>query len=159
MWHEVNAEDGKRRATDLQFSADIFRSALQAGARLMHHTDGTAEFAHAIVRSMMRNQPETLAIQEELVNSGMDIDQTSVGKEVSRWIGKRIERYEAQEDEVWESAEQARKDGDEQTRKELEEELKRIRVKTARLEKEKVGQALEYKRRQQQQHDQARAHQ
>ena len=50
----------------------------------MHHTDGTIEFAHAIIKSIMRNHPETLAIQEELVDKDMDIDQTSVGKEVDR---------------------------------------------------------------------------
>ncbi|KAJ7211907.1 hypothetical protein B0H12DRAFT_968318, partial [Mycena haematopus] len=96
MWDRVNAEEGKRRAVDLQFLADHFRPALEDGARLMHHTDGTVVFVHAIIRSIMRNQPEVLAIQEELVDKAMDIDQTSVGKEVDKWIVGRIDGYEAE---------------------------------------------------------------
>jgi len=146
MWNRVNAQEGKRRAADLQFLGDLFRPALEGGARLMHHTDGTVDFVHAIIRSIIRNHPEALAIQEELVDKNMDIDQTSVGKEVDRWISQRIEGYEAQDDELWDSAEQARRDGDEKTRLGLLEELRNIRAKTAKLDKERLGQALEYKR-------------
>lgn len=146
MWDRVNAEDGKRRATDLQFLGDLFRPALEDGARLMHHTDGTVGFVHAIIRSIIRNQPEALAIQEELVDKDMDINQTSVGKEVDRWIVERIEGYEAQDDELWDSAEQARRDGDEKTRSGLLEEMWNVREKITKLEKERVGQALDYKR-------------
>ena len=116
----------------------------------MHHTDGTIEFAHAIIKSIMRNHPETLAIQEELVDKDMDVDQTSVGKEVDRWIVEHIEMYEEQDDELWESAEQAKRDGDgdERARFESLEELKRVRAKAAKLEKEtrREGQAREHKR-------------
>ena len=146
MWNRVNAEEGKRRAADLQFLDDLFRPALEDGARLMHHTDGTVGFVHAIISLMTRNQPEALDIQEELVDKDMNIDQTSVGKEVNRWIAERIEGYEAQDDELWESAEQARRDGDEKTRSGLLKELQDVRAKTAKLEKERVEQALDYKR-------------
>ena len=149
VWDEVNAEEGRRRAAGLQFTDDFFRPALDGGARLMHHTDGTIEFAHTIIKSIMRNHPETLAIQEELVDKDMDIDQTSVGKEVDRWIVEHIEMYEEQDDELWESAEQAKRDGDEKARFESLEELKRVRAKAAKLEKEREGQAREYKRHQQ----------
>ena len=104
---------------------------------------------HEIIKSIMRNHPETLAIQEELVDKDMDIDQTSVGKEVDRWIVEHIEMYEEQDDELWESAEQAKRDGDEKARFESLEELKRVRAKAAKLEKEREGQAREYERHQQ----------
>jgi len=146
MWNKVNAKDGMRRAAELQFLDDLFRPALEDGARLMHHTDGTVGLVHAIIKSIMRNQPETLAIQEELVDKDINIDQTSVGKEVDRWIAERIDGYEAQDDELWDSAEQARRDGDEKTRSGLLEELQNVRAKTAKLEKERAGQALDYKR-------------
>ena len=115
----------------------------------MHHTDGTIEFAHAIIKSIMRNHPETLAIQEELVDKDMDIDQTSVGKEVDRWIVEHIEMYEEQDDELWESAEQAKRDGDEKARFESLEESKRVQAKASKLENEREGQVREYKRHQQ----------
>lgn len=149
MWNQVNAEDGKRRAADLQFKDDFFRPALEDGVRLMHHTDGTVDLVHTIIKSIMRNQPETLAIQEELVDKNMDIDQTRIGKHVDRWIAERIEGYEAQEDELWDSAEQARRDGDEKTRSSLLGELQNVRAKTAKLERERVEQALDYNRQRQ----------
>ncbi|KAF8133151.1 P-loop containing nucleoside triphosphate hydrolase protein [Mycena galopus ATCC 62051] len=145
MWDRVNAEDGRRRAGNLQFLDNLFRPALEDGARFMHHTDGTGEFVRAIIRSMIRNQPEALAIQEELVDKDMDIDQTSVGKEVDRWMAERIEGYEEQEDELWDSAEQARRDSDEKTRSGLLAELQNVRAKTAKLEKERAGQVRDYK--------------
>ncbi|KAF8133163.1 hypothetical protein K438DRAFT_1998216 [Mycena galopus ATCC 62051] len=143
MWDRVNAEIGRRGAGDLQFLDDLFTPALEEGARLMHHTDGTVDLVHTIVRSMIRN---ALAIQEELVDKDMDIDQTSVGKEVDRWMAERIEGYEEQEDELWDSTEQARRDGDEKTRSGLLAELQNVRAKTAKLEKERAGQARDYKR-------------
>ncbi|KAF8212915.1 hypothetical protein K438DRAFT_1928097 [Mycena galopus ATCC 62051] len=146
MWDSVNAQEGRRRAADLQFLPDLFRPALEDGARLMHHTDGTVVFVHEIFKSIIKNQPEALAIQEQLVDKDMDIDQTSIGKEVDGWIAKRIEGYEAQDDEQWDLAEQARMDGDEKTRSELLEESENIRAQIAKLKKEKVGQALDYKR-------------
>ncbi|KAF8153680.1 hypothetical protein K438DRAFT_2077181, partial [Mycena galopus ATCC 62051] len=146
MWDRVNAEVGRRRAGDLQFLDDLFTPALKEGARLMHHTDGTVDLVHTIIRSMIRNQPEALAIQEELVDKDMDIDQTSVGKEVDRWMAERIEGYEEQEDELWDSAEQARRDSDEKTRSGLLAELQNVRAKTAKLEKERAGQVRDYKR-------------
>ncbi|KAF8194480.1 hypothetical protein K438DRAFT_1588277, partial [Mycena galopus ATCC 62051] len=145
MWDRVNAEVGRRRAGDLQFLDDLFAPALEEGARLMHHTDGTVDLVHTIIRSMIRNQPEALAIQEEFVDKDMDIDQTSVGKEVDRWMAERIEGYEEQEDELWDSTEQARRDGDEKTRSGLLAELQNVWAKTAKLEKERAGQARDYK--------------
>ena len=79
----------------------------------------------------------------------MDIDQTSVGKEVDRWIVEHIEMYEKQDDELWESAEQAKRDGHEKARFELLEESKRVQAKASKLENEREGQVLEYKRHQQ----------
>jgi hypothetical protein len=148
MWNEVKAKDGRRRVGDLELTSDFFAPAIEEGARLMHHTGGTT--VHAIIRSMLRNHPEALAIQEELVDKNMNIDQTSAGKEIDRWIAARIERYERQEDEIWEYSEKARRDGDEVTRSELLKEVKKIRAETSKLDKERKGQVAEYKRHQQQ---------
>ena len=52
-WASIGNEEGRRRAASLQFTDDFFRPALDGGARLMHHTDGTIEFAHAIIKSIM----------------------------------------------------------------------------------------------------------
>ena len=61
----------------------------------------------------------------------MDIDQTSVGKEVDRWIVEHIEMYEEQDDELWESAEQAKRDGHEKVGFESLEESKRVQAKAS----------------------------
>ena len=139
-------EEGDQRVKRLETMDDFFKPAIAKGARLMHHKQETVESAHEIVRSILKNHPIPLTIQEEIVDQGKDIDKTNAGVEVDKKLAALAETYEKKLKEQLEAAEQARREHDEETRKELLEESKKAQDAIAKLAEERATQAEEYKR-------------
>ena len=134
-----------KRICSLQSADDFFKPALDDGARLMHHAFDTLDSAHKIIGSAINNHPETLAIQEELVDKHLDIDKTSVGRVLDKMLSERIKRDEDRLD-LLERVEAESEDKDEETRMELQEELQKVRDTTWRLGEERMNHPLDYKR-------------
>ena len=146
MWNMVSSTEGQCRAAELQFMGDFFKPAFDQGAWLMHHTHETVDSAHQIIRSIIVHEPQSLAIQEELADKHMEIDQTAVGLEVSWRIADRIAGYEKKLRELIEMMEWASRNNDEETRAELLEESPKVQAAISKLEEERVGHPLAYKR-------------
>jgi len=85
-------------------------------------------------------------IQQEIVDQGKNIDQTSAGIEVDKKVAELVAKYEKKLKEQMEAAEQAARERDEETRKELMEEANKAKAAIAKLEAERMNQAAEYQR-------------
>lgn len=72
MWAEVSPAVGEARELELMTDDLLFKAAYEKGAGFMRH-DNTAESAHRIIRRIIKNHPEALRIQQELVEEKKDI--------------------------------------------------------------------------------------
>ncbi|KAF9472192.1 hypothetical protein BDN70DRAFT_771162, partial [Pholiota conissans] len=82
MWSKVTEEEGAKRVEQLTSMENFFKDALEKGATMMHQKRDTPKSVQKIVKAILKNHPEPLAIQEELVTESKGIDQTSAGQEV-----------------------------------------------------------------------------
>lgn len=72
MWSEVSPAVGEARELELMTDDLLFKPAYDKGARFERHNN-TVECAHSIIRRIIKNHPETLRIQQELVEEKKDI--------------------------------------------------------------------------------------
>ena len=72
MWSEVSPAVGEARELELMTDHLLFKPAYDKGARFERHTN-TAESAHNIIRRIIKNHPEALRIQQEIVEERKDI--------------------------------------------------------------------------------------
>ena len=126
MWGEVGLTVGESRENEL--SSDFFKPAIDKGASMIRH-DNTAESAHNIVRSIMKNSPMVLQIQRELVDEKKVIVDTAAGRAVNKELDEEIRRHQAELEEVQEEMKQAIEKKEEETRQELEEAMKELKEK------------------------------
>jgi Skp family chaperone for outer membrane proteins len=95
---------------------------------------GTIDSAKKILRLILRNHPEPLRIQEELVDEGKTIAETDAGEELDRTLNEHIRKHQRGVKTLMEDTQKAMKDKDEQTRKELEIETKRMEREIERFQ-------------------------
>ncbi|KAJ7031334.1 P-loop containing nucleoside triphosphate hydrolase protein [Mycena alexandri] len=93
MWGAVEPKVGKDREEQLASNEGFFKLALDKGAQMLRHDDGTAS-AHAILRYLIGNQPRALQIQRELVDEGKEISQTAAGVELNREFAEQANRHQ-----------------------------------------------------------------
>jgi len=146
MWSEVSVERAERRVHELETLDDFFKPTLDKGASMVHNRLNTTESACEVIRLILRNNPVPLVIQQEIVDEGKNIDQTSAGIEVDKKIAEVVEKYEQKLKEHLAAAEQAALERDEETRKELMAEANKAKQAIANLEAERANQAAEYQR-------------
>ncbi|KAI8303892.1 hypothetical protein K4K61_006618 [Colletotrichum sp. SAR11_59] len=98
------------------------------GSRITKHT-GTADSAKKILELLIaaRDQSLLLTIQKELVDDGLDLDNTSAGRELDKEIRQAVERLQADMKRLREEAQEAQ-DADmkravEEQRKELQKQI------------------------------------
>ena len=139
-------ERAERRVQELQTLDDFFKPALDKGASMVHNRLNTIESAREVIRLILQNHPMPLVIQQEIVDEGKNIDQTSAGIEVDKKIAEVVEKYEQKLKDHIEAAQQAALERDEETRKELMAEANKAKAAIAKLEAERANQAAEYQR-------------
>lgn len=80
-WDQVEKEVGDLRQAELEEDDLFFKHAHENGARSAKH-DNTLESAERIIRTMIGEQPEALAIQREMVDEGKEVAQTAAGQDL-----------------------------------------------------------------------------
>lgn len=89
MWASVTEPLGSSREREIENK--YFAGAFQQGARLHRHTD-TAESARDIIRDILHHEPQTLLVQQEMVDQHKPVPDTQAGNELI----SRLERNSAQ---------------------------------------------------------------
>ncbi|KAF6807901.1 hypothetical protein CMUS01_14012 [Colletotrichum musicola] len=76
---------------------DWWGDMVTGGSRVMKHT-GTAESAKEILQPLIAARYKGLlfTIQKELVDDGLDLDNTSAGRELNKEIGKAVEKLQVE---------------------------------------------------------------
>ena len=141
MWGEVTKEVGESREQEL--TTNFFKPVLDKGAQLARHHN-TAQSAYDIIRSIMRNRPITLQIQQELVDEHKDIVDTSAGAVINKEFNEQIRRHQAELKEVQEEMVRALEEKDEETRQELEEETRKLQEQMNKMRTDSGSMASNY---------------
>ena len=141
MWGEVSPEDGQDRENKL--SNKFFKPAIDKGAQMARHHN-TIQSSHDIVRMIMKNHPEVLQIQREVVDEQKDIVDTAAGEVVNGELNELIRKHGAVLKKLQEEMEEASKDRDEELRQELEEDRKVMQEQMERAKKDSEEMASRY---------------
>ena len=141
MWGEVSQDVGEAREQEL--ITNFFKPVLDKDAQLARHHN-TAESAHDIIRSIMKNRPMALQIQRELVDEKKNIIDTAAGEAVNKELNEHIRRHQAELKVIQEEMKQALKDKDEETRKELEEETRKLKEQMDKMGRDSAGMESNY---------------
>lgn len=134
MWGLVDPERGAARERQLRSDGILFKPVLESGARMIRH-DNTPKCAQDILRMIMKNRPQVLRIQRELVDEQKDISQTGAGAELGREFAELAKKHREELEAIRAELEAAHR-ADTQTRKELEECRKQLQTE---MEKAKTA--------------------
>ena len=127
-WEEIDRLVGERREAELKGKDIFFKPVIERRAQMARH-DNTAGSAQCILRLFLRNRPLPQCIQEEIVDQGMDISQTSAGLELDRDLWDQIRK---RSEEMYEL--EAVKDNDGKAKKRLAQEVKQMKDKIKGIE-------------------------
>ena len=75
MWGNVALDIGEKREEQLRTDEVLFKPVLDKGAIMLRHHN-TEQSAQDILRHLIRNHPEVLQIQREIVDDKKDITET-----------------------------------------------------------------------------------
>ncbi|KAH8818761.1 P-loop containing nucleoside triphosphate hydrolase protein [Flagelloscypha sp. PMI_526] len=130
MWGEVKTETGEARETELRSleHPPLFKPVLDKGAVMLRHSD-TLDSAHDILRHILKNHPEPLQIQREMVDEKKDLSQTAAGEELNRELEMLRKQHEKEMNQLRGDMELAIKRKDDDTRRELEAECRQLQEK------------------------------
>ena len=133
MWGRVTPQQGAER--ERQLKDKHFKAAIDKGAQLHRHTN-TPESARAILRTILKNQPAALKIQQELIDEHKGIERTGAGEELRREIGEVMVKYKSNIRELDDGIRVAAMEEDEESREEMEEEKRRVEEEAEKLRKD-----------------------
>ncbi len=144
MWGEVTEREGEKRENQLKTDDLLFKPVLDAGARIMRH-DGTKESAEAIVRSIIRNDPRALQIQQEIVDEKKKIEQTAAVKMLDVQMRDMRLQYEKKIREIQEEMKFALEHHDSKAKAELQKTQNELQRKLAEAEQKRNKLSDEFK--------------
>ncbi|KAF8606257.1 hypothetical protein BDV93DRAFT_604753 [Ceratobasidium sp. AG-I] len=126
MWDLVDPDVGNAREAELRDSSLFFGNAIQEGAKI-HRNYNTAESARTLISTMVREEPVTLLILQELIDEEKTLLETTAGKELDRELAQQRAKHEEDLAQLRVEHAQALAQRDAETKEELEAEMDRIR--------------------------------
>lgn len=132
MWGQMDQHLYVARETELATKDIFFKPILDKGARLARH-DRTIKSGHDIIRSLVKKRPQLLQIQRELA-TGIDISETSAGKELNRDMMDRISKHQEDMRVLLAEMVEASRLRDDETRRELAQDRANHRAEVARIQ-------------------------
>lgn len=143
MWSHVDKQTGEAREAQLGTDELLFRPVIEKGASMVRH-DNSQESAQNIIRAIMRNHPQVLRIQRELVDEHKDISETGAGEELGKELAELARKHKQELQEIQEQMEAALEERDMETKKELEEYQKKLQGEMEKAEKDRERLSKEY---------------
>ena len=140
MWGNVSPEDGEARENEL--SRKISKPVFDKGARMFRHN--TVQSTHDIIRKIVKNHPEVLQIQRELVDEDKDIVDTAAGEAVNQELSEQIKRHRVELEKLQQEMAQALMKKDDETRQELDEERRKLQEMIEKTQKDSEEMAEKY---------------
>ncbi|TCD63735.1 hypothetical protein EIP91_004986 [Steccherinum ochraceum] len=143
MWGAVDPAIGEKREQELMTDDLLFKPVLDKGAKIVRH-DNTIESAQSILNHLIRNHPEALRIQKELVDEKKDISETGAGEELARELAAVMKKHKEDLVAVQKEMAEALAAKDDETRAELEEVRKELVANMEKVEQDRDRLSREY---------------
>jgi len=144
MWSKVSEAEGQRRVQQLESLDDFFKPAIEKKAQMVHHKTDTVQSARDIIRRILDNHPQALALQTELVVDGKPIEETAASRDVEMIVTTLKEKYEKELRELRAALNQAIKQRDDETKEELKEDIEKARAEINKLKADQESHAAKY---------------
>ena len=120
MWEDVEPVVGARRETELATKEQLFKPALDNGAKMVRHYN-TQQSACEILEEITNFVPRPLSIQTEMVDQSKGIGATAVGLELKADLEAVIRKQHQELDDIKLELSRIRAARDEKRHAELEE--------------------------------------
>ena len=146
QWDGISEEVGGARETELSDSDDFWKGMIAKGAQRARF-DGSRQSGLAIVRSLLDRGTTVLQLQDEIVNQGLSVFESSAGMAVEEQLNelKKVHREEMRlaQEKLQEAVEQR----DLEMRTIMEEEVQRVKeeMKKVQEDQERVNETREAK--------------
>lgn len=137
FWSTVAIELGEHRERQLLENRDFWGYMKQKGATVMRHDEQSKSAFRIIDHIMQQSQQRQaipLAIQRELVDQGVELNDTTAGQSVEEELRKQREKFEREIRILEQEKEELLRDKDEETARELEKAQKEYLEKLAQSE-------------------------
>lgn len=140
MWEKLQQQTGgidagERREEELRTTNLFWGGMLSHGSRVMRHT-GDRKSAQAILASILDAQTKvTLDIQVEMIDQGLQLDQTAAGKYLKQDYADLMHKFKVEEEEMQQSKLAAIDDKDEEMAILMNEEISKLRDELSRTKR------------------------
>jgi chromosome segregation ATPase len=135
-WSNVSTEDGVRREKELIETDEYWGLMCKKGSRVFRYAN-TRESALSLIGYILKqHMTVTLDIQDEMVNKGHDIDETSAAHELNAEIIRERKKHIAELTAMREQMEEAINERDEELQQQFKDEIETLREKIQKGAKE-----------------------
>jgi chromosome segregation ATPase len=135
-WSNINPEDGLRREKELIETDEYWGLMYKKGSRVFRYAN-TRESALSLIGYILKqHMTATLDIQDEMVNKGHNINETSASHELNTEITRERKRHMAELTAMREQMEEAIKERDEELQQNFKEEIDMLQEKIQKGAKE-----------------------
>ncbi|KAK0718982.1 P-loop containing nucleoside triphosphate hydrolase protein [Apiosordaria backusii] len=146
MWSNVDPAEGAERERQLKDNPEFWGTMCKRGSTVMrYHNSQTS--AYGIIDYILSQNPDpvVLEIQDEIVNRGMAVDQTSAAEALNAEIVRERKRHQEELAEMKRQMEEAFKQRDKELQEDFQEEINALQAKIEKgvAEQGKLAQSLE----------------
>ncbi|KAK5653183.1 hypothetical protein OQA88_9081 [Cercophora sp. LCS_1] len=144
MWSKVDPEEGAMRERELVETSGFWGLMCQRGSRVFRYL-GTQESALELVGYILSlHMQATLAIQDEIVNQGHEIDETAAAQELNADIIREREQHRADLANAREDMRQAMLEHDEELQRHYKSQMDDLqsKIRETETEQRKLTQTL-----------------
>ncbi|KIV84615.1 hypothetical protein PV11_00388 [Exophiala sideris] len=140
FWSQVDQDIGGTREQQLKNTPSFWGSMVNRGSKIFRHDLAEASGAAIIQYLLDRHEKPVYAIQDEMVNKNMTLEETAAGSEVQAEMDKLRRRYEKDIQDLKQEMGKALNERDETAREELEKEKQKFEefIEREREEREKM---------------------
>ncbi|KAF9770459.1 hypothetical protein IL306_012007, partial [Fusarium sp. DS 682] len=125
MWDKVLSEEGARREEELINTPEFWGWMLEKGSSCHRHSNTVTSARQIVHKLANHNTPIATDLQKQLVDDGLELGQTSAGKELQSELLKEREKWAKERRDIEVQMNAALKKSDYEAQKALEEERDR----------------------------------
>jgi hypothetical protein len=119
MWERVPPGEGDRREQELRATGEFYKSMLDNGAHLLRHMDNRNSAMAILSHLINRGKTTVLAMQHEMSEQNLELQQTAAGKELNSEILRQTEMFNIRLRETEARMQQALEEKDDQLARDL----------------------------------------
>jgi hypothetical protein len=139
MWEQVDLKIGEQREYELKNKPDYWGYMISKGSKVVRHLnnlESARELISIYASKDSKIAPKPLEIQVEIVDRGLELEQTQAGKEVESLIAAEKARMEKEMKEMKDSMDEALKKKDKAAAETIQRHQKEANEKMARLKQQ-----------------------